>query len=321
MLRILLISMLSFLIYSCESVVELDVNNIQPSLSVSSIFTSNTNNPNGRDNSFEVQLTESKAITSGNNTIFIDDAVVELYRDGYLLEQLTYDYDRDLYVSTETVVEQGFHYSFKVQHPDYEEVSGEAFVPFASQIGSTTPISKTGSPSPIEPNRSIEQVEMEIELEDPATVKNYYHVLFYHTLVNYQVLGLDTTLDYSTTRPFITNYNLNGNNEPEAILSTSSAELYGAFLTDQDFNGTTKTLNFSLQYPLNPAIQVADNIIVEVRTVTKDYYDFYTSAIRNAGIGSDPFSYTPTSVKSNIENGFGLFAGYSHQVKAIKLPR
>ena len=198
MLRIACILSLIALCYSCESVVELDDIYTKPTLSASSIFTSEIVSdvlPYEKGNTFEVQLTQSRSVTSEKDFVTINDAIVEVYDDQGLLETLEFNAaSRPKYEGIQ-LAQAGKKYTLKVHHPDFLTLEATSMIPNPASIGSTTPISKTGEPSNIIPNVSIEKIQLEIELNDPPE-KNYYHVLFYNNLVNYTVQGLDTVLNW-----------------------------------------------------------------------------------------------------------------------------
>lgn len=322
--RIIFILLTLMTFTACESVVDLDLDEQARQLVVNSIFTPNLN-PNTPPYPFQVQLFESRPITSSEDFKIVEGATVKLYSDKEFLETLVYDTDRQLYTSVESTPEEHKSYLLKVEHPDYPAVNASSYVPNATPILSTTPSFKRGTSHPIIPNMSIEYVDIDIELDDPSG-NNYYHFLFGHELVDYRVEGLDTIPDYSLVeRHFGTRFRTDARNEEGLIIYNNVAidkfGLYGAYLTDKNFDGQKKVVRLKLQYDLDPSRQLGENLFIEVRSVSKSYYDFHTTAIQNTETGANPFSNDPVAVSSNVQNGLGVFAGYTYQTKWVKLPR
>jgi hypothetical protein len=75
-------------------------------------------------------------------------------------------------------------------------------------------------------------------------------------------------------------------------------------MTDKVFNGKEKLIT------LRTRGQLHGNIMVELKTLSRDFYDYeITSDIQWKSDG-DPLAQ-PINVYDNITNGFGIFAGYS----------
>ena len=62
-----------------------------------------------------------------------------------------------------------------------------------------------------------------------------------------------------------------------------------------------------------PNSQTDKEILIEaeLRSVSKDYYTYHTEGYRHETNGDNTFLNDPTVVSNNIENGFGVFAGYT----------
>ncbi|MFT6867249.1 MAG: hypothetical protein ACJA08_002089 [Cyclobacteriaceae bacterium] len=66
----------------------------------------------------------------------------------------------------------------------------------------------------------------------------------------------------------------------------------------------------------------ADTIIYDfhIKKVSEEYYKYEQTSQLQFDIGGDPFSQ-PVPVFNNIENGFGIFAGYNgNSVKYYREP-
>jgi hypothetical protein len=81
----------------------------------------------------------------------------------------------------------------------------------------------------------------------------------------------------------------------------------GIFMKDIIFNGghgviSVKTTGSNIQY--------FQNVIVTVRTLSEDYYNYKITGSLQQNTSDNPFAQ-PVNVHDNIEDGFGIFAGYS----------
>jgi len=83
----------------------------------------------------------------------------------------------------------------------------------------------------------------------------------------------------------------------------------GVLFTDEDFDGQKATLTFYSLLSFNNAAHQG-KVVGELRTVSKDYYLYHTSLSRQIANKDRPF-VEPISVYSNIENGLGIFSGYT----------
>ncbi len=316
--NVLILFTLVFFLCSCESVVRLDDEYYEPQISVSGTFTSDDISCNGRANFFEVNLAESRPITAEDNFKIISDASVGLYHNKDLLEKLIFDSEKGVYKSLTTVAEEGMSYFLKINHPRFGSVVANSFVPEPTPIHSVQISNPTGTPSNIIENVSIQKLSAEIEIEDPLD-KNYYHLLFYVDIKNIAEQNPNQNSLNNICDFYFVNFDLEGSNYAEATINTNSLELYGAYFTDDHFKSFPAKISFSLQFLLQEGLQKAENMAVELRTVSKEYYDFHVSAIRNANTGANPFFNEPASVGSNIQNGTGIFAGYSVQRSIFRL--
>jgi len=81
------------------------------------------------------------------------------------------------------------------------------------------------------------------------------------------------------------------------------------FFTDEFFTGDSKTIRLSLIYSTS---NTSDKLFLNVTSCSPDYYHYQRSKILNQLTSSNPFK-TPVQYQSNVENGIGVVAGYSHK--------
>ena len=95
-------------------------------------------------------------------------------------------------------------------------------------------------------------------------------------------------------------------NAPNAIFDSDNI---GLLFSDEAIDGQSIQLKLLAQID-ELETGMFPKIVGELRTVSENYYKHYTSLALQKESKDRPFA-EPVSVFSNIENGLGIFAGYS----------
>lgn len=98
----------------------------------------------------------------------------------------------------------------------------------------------------------------------------------------------------------------------------SSPAVYGksVYFSDELFTGVKKTVDLSVDIPYyfpsdnNEDFTSSNDYYVFVRKCSADYYEYLSSVKQQDWNTGDPLAQ-PVIIRGNIENGFGLFGGYS----------
>ena len=252
----------------------------------------------------------------GESQQHLNEALVSISEDGKPIATLSYESNSNgLYGTNDRVIpEPGREYAITVDAPGLESVSAINIIP------EKIPIKKLEVPYLRTEKISDGQTEysygINIVIDDPGTVENYYHINFVQLLWNYSILGKDTLLFPfpNLIAPTIVQRNIS-----EPILSHPEG---GALIKDDLFNGQEKSFEFDASVVFFESQQVIGQMVVELRTVSEDYYLYHSSLARQSqSTGSSNISAfdEPTSVFTNIKNGFGIFAGYSFDLKAVNI--
>lgn len=264
-----------------------------PKIVVNSIFS--------EGEKWNVHVTKSKQILDQTEFEILTNASVDLYEDEILLESLTYIGD-GIYESTQTP-KIGKVYTLRVASDGLDLVRAESEILSPVQIKRISKAQKR--------YESLDYTELSIVFSDDEKVANYYNVSLYEyegeTVGNCEFFGT----------PF---YFASVDNELKIgdILDTNSVEYFdqdGAAFNDLLFNGTNYTLKLLIE---NRHIDSIDVAMVEIKSLSKNYYEYITTRTAYILAQGDPFSQ-PVYVKSNIENGYGIFAGYSNTWDCIPL--
>lgn len=87
--------------------------------------------------------------------------------------------------------------------------------------------------------------------------------------------------------------------------------------SDLTFEGEVHTITVRV-YAIETTFTVDPEYRISLKHVSDAYYQYFTTARAQEINGDNPFS-TPVVVYSNIENGFGIFAGFTESISQIKL--
>ena len=172
----------------------------------------------------------------------------------------------------------------KVNHPDYEEATATVVVPkevipFRFELEEDAGVDEFGDRSD----------RVTVEFDDPSGEENFYEI----ALFSIRDLG-------------------NGNFDYEShYIASLDFNLYESFfgasiLSDETFNGQTYKIQLDINRYQNNEDELETFLIW--RSVTKEYYQFARSTgLQREAEDFGPFS-EPVSIRSNFENGLGLFS-------------
>lgn len=289
---------------ACEKEIQLDVDDHDPELTVLCIFSP--------DEPFSIQLAKSQSISNKNPDYSISkDADVQLCDGTKLLEKLpraaNSSDSESKYRSESTFPQSQKTYTLKVEVDGLGMVKASSTVPSPVEISHTAvgAINLLNSGSG---NIQDYQVKLSVQFDDPVAESNYYQVTFKQEL--------RPTIN-SANSSIIVEDVLYYNTIDESLGNNFNVMDGGVLFNDFTFDGTSNDLVFEPIFSYDRSTSIPENIIIELRTVSEEYYKYFASVYRQRGQnGTVPFT-DPTIIYSNIENGNGVFAGYSkRQVKS-----
>ena len=296
-----LCGLLAWLATACEEPVELDIDLPPPRLVISCNF-----NP---DQLVRVNVSKSDNVLSTAPSVAIADAEVEIYQDSVFLERLELivpaDNQRPYYTTTQLRPQVGVQYQIRVAAPGYPPASATSSIPESVGISSLI-VDDLQSGAGHTSGRRHYSYDVAMNYNDPLGRVNYYHINFYQQVLEFKVEGEDTTF----TREFL--YPV-GFDEEDSNNFVVPATTGGVLLQDKPF---PDELRFRLGIELEANHQKLGSIIVELRTVSEEYYLFHSSLSRQQNSGSGGLK-EPVFVYNNVQNGHGIFAGYN--LSAISL--
>lgn len=303
-LHITILFSLFVLISSCEKEVELEIEEVDSKLAVLCNFSP--------DEPFILELTKSKAINSSKlGTSIVNNADVQICVNNEIIETIspaTNTPDANTkYQSTVAVPKTRQVYTLKVNADGLAPITASSSIPNAIQISHSTIGAITTIETDDYETRGYD-VRLGVTFDDPADETNYYQISFYQ-----EVLTSSQAIQENNIEVFSNDgYSL----IDEDITNNFNLIDGGILFKDLTFNGTSKEFVFQPRFiyrPGEPSSAITSkpiNIIIELRSVSEEYYKYYSSVYRQASQENTPFS-NPTVIYSNVNNGYGVFAGYS----------
>lgn len=254
------------------------------------------------DTAIAVTLSKTTGVLDSVNPTLIRDAQIDLFHEGNFLYQLTaqdYDFNTNRYhlPLTGTFGNAPGEYTLRVTYPGYNTVTATQMMPAAPVVDSVALV-EGGYIDPQEGTMD----EIKFRITDDGAATNYY-------MVRVNVQSLDTTWwgdpGYS--------YNLDlRTNEPSA-----ESLYYGSILllTDVAFNG--RSVNISLGAYLNNWGGSNEERILQVFSITRDYYTYLRSLNTYEQSSGNPFA-EPSFLFDNTTSGFGFFGLSQHTATVIE---
>jgi hypothetical protein len=230
------------------------------------------------DSVWTVKLSQSKSALDDKPYPVIDDAVVRILDDNQSEIEVLIPQGKGVYKGASKPV-VGPVYYLEVIHQGH-------ILKSHGSIPARVPITS------IEANGG----EMNLRFKDPEAIANYYLV----KVVKESQFTTGNVTYYTRTEDFM------GPNDPSLEYGYFGKSIY---LNDRLFDG--KLFEFRAQMANPP------NTKVYLFTVSESYFNYFMETGRQEQASGDAFAQ-PTQVSSNIENGWGVFAGYNFEVGNIQ---
>ncbi len=285
---------------SCEKTVIVDVP-VQPSkLVVNGIVQAN--------NVFAIKVSKSVAVLASTtfNSFKVDNALVTLYENGILKDTFLYNNLTNNYVPINgTVSLVNKTYKLVASLNGFATVDAETTTPSNITIQNISRIKNARTDA-----NGNTQDEVKLKFVDNATELNYY--IFKIKKPNY---NNGAQVQYDNIYCIISNdvdIDRTSNADPTDVNSCIDREF---LMSDKNFNGSTKIItlfidSYNLDEYTNPFNQRKYKSIVEINSISKNYYNYRRSVQTYRDNEDNPFS-EPVLVYSNVNNGYGIFTTYT----------
>ena len=333
---------------SCEKEIKFNNKLIAPKLVINSFVSS--------DSLFEATIALSKAVPGVEKPFeWIDNAKVVLYTNDekseelqaveiiYIQDDNNYYWEdnsntrpKTKYRSIKTKAEAGKTYKIEVIHPEHGTAYGETTLPQPVEIIS---LKSEKTLMNYEWGGKDNQLIVTMKFKDTPNEDNYYRLSFTRMYGSSETFKYDETEKdtsqftiYISTRKNGTNLNTSDpifSNDEDAndFLFGSPGNYYNLF-TDNLIDGKEYEISFVAfnkfvdEYSLDTLYNFLEapgefcKIDVKLSSLSREAFLYIKSSHAQDWYGEDFFS-EPVQVFSNIENGIGIFAGYSSSVKSL----
>lgn len=259
------------------------------------------------DSIIKLEINSTQPIFENGNTI-LSDAFILLYSEDMVIDTLLNN-GENIYVSTQRT-QDNKKYSLEIDVDGFDLMTGSDIIPEATQI---RPLFYRDSVTRDVDGDLISQAR--IEIIDTDSERNFFELDLNALVFNESTNEFERIDVYFDT-----------NND----LVLESSGLLGSYpdtvvFTDDLFNMETYTMNINyggIYYLFDTGVEQISfyDLIIEVRSVSENYYNYKKTLITHQetqegdvwnGVGE------PLNVFSNIDNGYGIFAGFSKVTDTI----
>jgi len=300
-----LIILLIFGVACTETEIPIELPTPKPKLVVHSAFTSFTP---PAVKSFAVFVSRNAEVFDTLKIDQIPDATVRLFINGQFNQIMKYDavygYRANFFPTV------GVEYSISVEKEGFETVTAKGSIPSKVLIKDYNLISYAGLDVDKNPLSLIS-----VTFDDPADQKNFYEILILRDQNEMNMSKLYSSDPVITSEGYYPSLVAFDAKQPDRLL-----------FSDKLINGRMHKFDITYRAPLsiiggvryiNPHL-----IFLLLRNVSEDYYHYYTTLLkqRNALRPEILFGVAePSTIFSNIQNGYGVFAGYSEDNRTIQV--
>ncbi len=283
MKRYIIIFVLIFLFIGCEKYIDMEIPDRGRKLVMNCLY-SDTGN-------VIVNISLSKFILDNAPFSAISGAHVYLYENGFIVDTLT-EINSGRYCSNGFVPSMNATHKIEAFYGSYS-VTAQSFIPKPAEFAleDTTLIQSEFN----------EALRLRIRINDSANESNYYLIGFETKNLYYEEDHFNPALYFDTEEPYIEAFH----NE------------YGIF-SDNLFNGQNQLLSFDLD--LYHFVEDSTTVYIKLFSISRDMY-MYLLTLTAQQQSMESFFAEPVMVYNNIENGFGIFAGYTFRTDSVIIPK
>ena len=299
-----IIFIIIFFLFSCQiSEVEYEFSNSDPKIVVNSLITA--------DSTIKLEITQTSSLND-SGLIIISDAKIEFFEND--TSKGIMEFNNDTYSLYNFTACAGKTYKIDIETKHFDRVITETEIPYKTDITEANETKNVGLTTD-----GYYYSNINIQFNDTPNKNNYYQVFIkidslktinFHDSVEY--------ISYSTTifsnDPVITN-EIGISNDDPFILRPDFV-----FFSDELFNGELCNLELNIipNYS-NTQFYGEYNIVVILNSISEDYYNFLQSYYQYFSEMPELFNFQePSNIYSNINNGYGIFAGYNMQFDTIR---
>lgn len=263
------------------------------------------------DDQVSVRLTASQPVVGSGDVREIQDANISIYEGDFLIESLNYvaglNGQLGVYRSHDFIPVTGVPYTLRASAPGFTPVTASSSIPTSVDI--TRLLVSNLNVSTSENGYELYDFELLVDYDDPTFAENFYDLRIKQQVFPFHVIS--NSVDTVFSDPvFKTVESLLDVTEENTTVGESSY-----LVADKPGGG----VRINLVSKVNPKNEMLGDLVVELRTVSRDYYEFQVGVQEEQRIYN---TYSERSVSpnfSNIGGGYGVFAGYSRVTRKFSL--
>jgi len=288
------------ILWSCNKTIEIELPEQTPKLVVNCLFVPFTF---PEPQNFKVEVLQSSSILDTTKKTKVETATVKLFCEDSLVAIIPY-VDSLGYYQSNYFPQQQKNYHIEVSAQGFETVYANNIIPNKVFIKDTIII-----PNAYVDKNGFVYSQIKLIFDDPPNENNYYEVFFNEKGFNNEFQG---TFIYSDD-VIITSENY----YPDLTTIGLQNPVYLPF-SDKLINGQEHEFTISYFSGINVSggLQTGDIYFLIFRTISEEYYNYRTSQLEFFYNKYTDVIYgqnEPINLYSNIENGFGIFAGFQEQ--------
>lgn len=277
------------LLISCELIVDLDVPFETKQITVNCFF-----NP---DSVWSVHLSLNRHILDEEDYLEINEAQVVVFEGDNAIDTLAnIGYGR--FRSDNQRPEVGKTYTLSVSAEGYGDIHSSSFIPFPSPVTNID----------LYESRATNSTMLKATIKDDGAETNYYEL--------YLDMGSEY-YNYTTEQVEYFGYPIQLTSQDPALPDDNDRFSNSIIFSDARFNGRETELTFQTS---GSGLARHGRATVRLRTISEDGYNYLRTERLQKMTSGDPFAQ-PVNVYNNIQNGFGIFAGYSTSAYAKSGPK
>lgn len=280
----------------CEVVVDVDMPIKPASITVNSVI-----NP---DSLVEAYLFTSQHVLSDEQFQPLEGATVSLFEGGEFLETLAEVKGRGgfTFYRGQTAPTPGNSYRLEVSKNEFEAVQAETVLPFCNAT-----LSELSYRESVRDEFSQGEYTFTVTVNDQPG-SNYYQVGLYAPYFIFehdQETGENVITDTIYFQQYL--------QSEDPIFSDVGYHEQGLTFSDALFEGKSVKISFNTYLPYYYDVQVTEmEVILTLKEISEPLFNYQTTAALQNNLEGNPFA-EPVPVYNNIENGYGVFGGYSQK--------
>lgn len=288
---------------SCQKDIDLEYNDFESSLVLNAIFSTNEN--------WSINLSNTRNILDENSEIMgIDDASVVVTNVDSSRNIILLGNGDGVYSASEKP-EPGHEYTIRVTKGGFKNISSHSYVPEESSLSLIEISSLDTSMIEVDGKKAL---QVNFSIEDIGQENNFY----IWDLIVEDPNNLDSAVDKFLPHQQAHLSSWDGNLDPLTEQSEFQSKL---FITDSDFNGQSYSTSF-LSYDeriqngySNAGTITKAQLKLRILSVSEELYNYFKSVEayhRSQSVNTSVVN--PVEIRSNVENGLGIFGSYSEKI-------